>query len=383
MNQNNNNTNTNNPLPGGIILDAIKDKNAIIMATNIRFIPGIAKGILQAAKDTDTPVMIEIARSECNLEGGYIGHTPKTFAENIINAAKETKNTKWALHADHIGIKYGTKEEIEETKKLIKAQIDAGFTSFAIDASHIFNFNGKTVIEELEGNIKATKEIADYIKNECDKYGLKNFGLEVEVGEIGRKDNNGFIVTSVTESVTYIKELNKLNVYPHTLAISNGSTHGNIYTNGNISNQISIDIPQTKKIAEALKSEGFNTRIAQHGITGTPLKFIKSLFPKGDILKGNVGTHWQNILFEILEKNETELYNKIHNWVLEKYADKEKTNEEIFGKNAKFALKEFFEELQNIDEKTINILEEKAYNDAVMFFKAFGCLGTGSYINTN
>ena len=56
----------------------------------------------------------------------------------------------WALHADHITIKKGDAQEVEQTRQLIDAQIDAGYTSFAIDASHLFNFEGKTPREELE-----------------------------------------------------------------------------------------------------------------------------------------------------------------------------------------------------------------------------------------
>ena len=373
-------TNNCNPLPGGVIFNAIKDKNAIIMASNIRFVPGIAKGMLKAAKDTDSPLLIEIARSESNLDGGYTGNTPKMFADLIKNAANEAECTKWALHADHIGIKKGDEKEIEDTKNLILAQIEAGFTSFAIDASHIFNFDGKTVLEELEGNIKATTEIAEFIKEECEKKGLKNFGLEVEVGEIGRKDNAGFIVTTVKEAVTYLKELTRNRIVPHTIAIANGSTHGNIYKNGAAVAQSSIDIEQTKKIAEALKNEGIKTRIAQHGITGTPLEIIATQFPKGDILKGNVGTHWQNIVFEVLESHEPELYSKIYSWVLENYSAEGKTDEEIFGKNAKFALKEFYDDLKNINDETIQALESKAYEDTISFFKAFGSLGMGTQI---
>ena len=360
------------PIAGGIIFDNLRDKNAIVMAANIRFVPGITKGIFRAAKDANAPLLIESAKSECNLNGGYIGHTPKTFADAIINTANEVGFKNWGLHADHIGVKKGDEKEIEDVKKLILAQIEAGFTSFAIDASHIFNFEGKTTLEELSGNLKATKELADFIDTECKKRGLENYGLEVEVGEIGRKDDGGLVVTTVDEAVTFLRELNKQNVFPHAIAIANGSAHGNIYKDGVQVKQVSIDIPQTKKIADALKKEGFNTRIAQHGITGTPLELIASLFPKGDIIKGNVGTHWQNVVYDVLKVFEPELYNKMRAWVLENHSIEGKSDEEIFGKGAKFALKEFFDELHNISNETKYAMESKAYSDALMFFRAFG-----------
>ncbi|MFQ6061574.1 MAG: hypothetical protein ACE5KT_01610 [Methanosarcinales archaeon] len=41
--------------------------------------------------------------------------------------------------------------------------------------------------------------------------------------------------------------------------------------------------------------------IAQHGITSTPIELINTQFPKGDIIKGNVGTFWQNLVWDIIK----------------------------------------------------------------------------------
>ena len=60
-------------------------------------------------------------------------------------------------------IKKGDPKEVEETKQLIDAQIAAGYTSFAIDASHLFNFEGKTVREELD------EEYPDHLRD-CPVY---------------------------------------------------------------------------------------------------------------------------------------------------------------------------------------------------------------------
>ena len=214
-------------------------------------------------------------------------------------AAKAVQFDAWALHADHITIKKGDAAEIEGTKQLIDAQIAAGYTSFAIDASHLFNFEGKTVREELKENIQVTSDLALYINN---KMKGKEFGLEVEVGEIGRKDGEGLILTKPEEAVGFIKALNENGVHPHVLAIANGSTHGHTYdANGNVVEQLSIDIPRTKEIAKALRENNLKVGIAQHGITGTPRDLINQYFPKGDIIKGNVGTFWQDVVFSTLK----------------------------------------------------------------------------------
>ena len=179
------------PIPGSTILSGIAGKKAIIMAANVR-IATVAEGIFRAAKDTDSAVFMELARSESDLKGGYTGLTPQAFSEKMHAAAKATGFDIWALHADHITIKKGDAAEIDGTKQLIDAQVKAGYTSFAIDASHLFNFEGKTVREELEQNIRVTSDLARYIRQ---KMNGKEFGLEVEVGEIGRKDTEGLILT--------------------------------------------------------------------------------------------------------------------------------------------------------------------------------------------
>ncbi len=351
------------PISGEKMFNSLRDKDCIIMATNTRYIPGVAEGILRAAKESNSPVIIEIARSESDLKGGYTGYTPKDFAKRIMKAAKKTGCTKWILHADHISIKAGDPETIEGTKKLVKAQIDAGFTSYAIDASHIFNFDGKDEKEELEGNIKATTEIAHFISAEMKKKGIKSYGL-----------------TSPKEATTFIKELNKNGVNPQLLAIANGSTHGNIYKNGVKVRQVSINIPRTKDIASAMRKENLGVRIAQHGITGTPIELIATQFPRGDVLKGNVGTFWQNLVWDVLKVYEIELYAKIQKWVLKKYATDGKSDEEIFGKYSKKAFIQFFDELHSIDKSAIIEMEAQAYASALVFFRAFNSLGKAKLI---
>jgi fructose-bisphosphate aldolase, class II len=363
------------PISGHVMFNALKKKEAIIMACNIRVIPGVTKGIFRAAKETDSAIIFEIAKSESDLNGGYTGNTPEMYAKLIIEA-NEINHDIWVLHADHIGIKKGNKEEMIKVKELVKHQIDAGFTSFAIDASHIFNFEGKNVEEELEGNIKATVELANFIKENLD-----SFGLEVEVGEIGRENNDGMVLTTPKEAVTFIRKLNENNIFPDLLAIANGSAHGNTYdAEGNLIEQVTIDIPQTIAIGEALIEENLFVGIAQHGITGTPLKTVKESFPKQYLRKGNVGTHWQNLVWDVLEEYEPELYKKIWNWTIKTHAKPGKSDIEIFGKNSKLAIKEFYNELYDLNENTLDIIEEKAYNDALKFIDAFNSKGTAEIV---
>lgn len=367
------------PIPGSTIFKGIEGRKMIIMATNTR-ITTVARGIFRAAKDTDSAVFMELARSECDLKGGYTGLTPGAFSERVRKAAADEEYDIWALHADHITIKKGDDKELDETKRLIDAQIDAGYTSFAIDASHLFNFEGKNLREELDKNIQATTLLAKYIEK-----GMKGkeFGLEVEVGEIGRKDQHGLVLTKPEEAVVFIKALNGNDVYPQVLAIANGSVHGNVYDeHGNVIEQVSINIPQTKAVAKALRDNDLKVGLAQHGITGTPRELINLQFPKGDIIKGNVGTFWQDLVFNVLKVYEPELYRDMWNWTLNTYREKNpgKKDSQIFGSNCKFAIKEFFDRIYAVDEDTEKAIEALAYAESLIFFRAFSSKGSASAV---
>jgi fructose-bisphosphate aldolase, class II len=349
------------------------------MAANVR-IASVAQGIFRAAKDTDSAVFMELARSECDLKGGYTGLTPQDFSRRMNEAAEAVGFDAWALHADHITIKKGDVAEVDSTKQLIDAQIAAGYTSFAIDASHLFNFEGKNVREELDPNIRITSDLAHYIKSRMNG---KEYGLEVEVGEIGRTDGSGLVLTKPEEAVTFIRALNENDVFPHVLAIANGSTHGHVYdANGNVVEQLSIDIPQTKAIAKALRDNSLQVGIAQHGITGTPRELINLHFPKGDIIKGNVGTFWQDVVFSTLKVYEPSLYKNIQDWTLEKYrpVNPGKSDRQIFDGNCKMAIKEFFKELYSLEEGTEHAIQSMAYAESLVFFRAFGAYGSASFV---
>ena len=367
------------PKPGSLLFNSLKDNKSIIMADNPR-ITLVLKGIFQAAKDMDAALIIELARSECDLKGGYTGLTPAEFSRRSIEAAEEVGFDIWALHADHIGIKKGTDEEIEATKELVSAQIDAGYTSFAIDASHLFNFQGGNLREELADNINATVKIGKHIE---ERMGGKEYGLEVEVGEIGREDEQGRVLTQPEEAVTFITALNENGVNPHVIAIANGSAHGNTYDAlGNLIEQVSIDIQKTIAVAKALKDNNLNVRIAQHGITGTPRELILNHFPHGDIVKGNVATFYQNMVWDIFKIYEPELYQDVWNWTLENYrkAAPDKSDNEIFGKYSKMAIKQFFDRIYAVNEDTRKIIDTMAYAETLIFLKAFKAQGTAQIV---
>ncbi|MHA2053636.1 MAG: class II fructose-bisphosphate aldolase, partial [Candidatus Hodarchaeales archaeon] len=303
------------PMWGASLYEKILPTDSIIMACNTRIGKGVVEGILKAAKDTRSPIIFELAKSESDLKGGYTGLTPQIYGDFVRSAAEKVEYSNYIIHGDHI--KIGKITDIPDVKKLVSAQISAGYTSFAIDASFLYDVSGTNDREFLEKNINATTELAHFIQDEI---GHKKFGLEVEVGEIGKKDpKTGLVKTTVSEARTFIEALNENDVHPHFLAIANGSVHGFQYDeNGNPLPQVGIDIPLTESIGEAIKPMG--VKIAQHGITGTPLEIIASKFPKNVLGKGNVGTNWMTIAWDVLKIFEPKLFQTIFDWTLGNYA---------------------------------------------------------------
>jgi fructose-bisphosphate aldolase class II len=366
------------PVSGRAIFSALKDRGVIVLACNTRITKGVLRGIFRAARDTDSAVIMELAKSECDLKGGYTGLTPGEYAKRTVEAADEVGHDIWALHADHTTVRTGTAEELQDVQTLLAAHVQAGYTSFAIDASYLFNLEGKTLQEQLAKNVEATTRLAKKIES---LIGSKEFGLEVEVGEIGKKDASGMVLTSPEEATTYIRELNANGAQPQVLAIANGSTHGNIYDQfGNPIPQVTIDIPLTRRVAQALRDIGSSARLAQHGITGTPLELIATQFPHGDIIKGNVGTQWMNIVWEVLKLYHPETYKKIYDWTIQNYSKPGKRETEIFGNQSKNAIKIFFDEIYAMDQDAESALETSAYYNALTFIRAFKSKGSAQLV---
>jgi fructose-bisphosphate aldolase class II len=368
------------PIPGTQVFRAIHDQGCIVLAANVRIFPGIGKGIMRAAKDLDSAIIFEIAKSESDLSGGYTGMTPAKYAEEVKAVAWDVGHDIWVLHADHITIKKGDRAELDDIKRLVDMQIGAGFTSFAIDASHLFDFKGSDLREELALNIDCTTEIAKHI---MDKMGDRPFGLEVEVGEIGKEDSDGRVLTKPEEAVVFIQALHENGIDPDIIAIANGSAHGNTYDAlGNLVEQVSIDIPQTIAVAKALRDKGWRVRIAQHGITGTPRDLIRTTFPMGDIIKGNVATFYQNMVYDLLKVFNPELYAEIRGWTVDNFKKKlpGKSENEVFGKWAKKAIKQYFDQLNSQGKEFVRTCEAMAYAETLVWLKVFNSVGTASKV---
>ncbi len=342
---------------GQALINAAKKHNAMIMATNIRCrLP--VEGLVLASMATRAPVMYEIAKSEL----GYTEFTPASFVEYILSENERLGNTEvpFAVHADHLTVK--TPEEVPKVAALIADQLEAGFTSFAIDASHMEN----------DKNLAATSELGRPIIDQ-------GLNLEVELGEIGAKSGHAEGFTQPEEASWFIGELHKKNIHPNLLAINNGSIHGTYFG----TTQEGIQLELTRRIWDAIQP--WSVDIAQHGITGTSLEKISSFIQYG-IRKGNVGTLWQNISFGLaMNQNGNALTTENRDYIKRPYRGlPDELWEEIMawavetkntGGNIKSANKAFVAKINAIAPAYKKRITDHAYEEAVRLFEATHSIG--------
>ncbi|MFP3870015.1 MAG: class II fructose-bisphosphate aldolase [Syntrophobacteria bacterium] len=349
---------------GRALFKAARQNSAMVMAANIRCrLP--LEGIIRASLSTQAPVLYEIAKSEL----GYTEFTPESFVDFIVMENERLGNTSvpFAIHADHLTVK--NPDEKPQVAELITEEMQAGFTSFAIDASHMVN----------ELNLAATLELAQPVV-------AARLGLEVELGEIGAKSGSAEGFTRPGEAAWFIGELAKGGVHPDLLAINNGSIHGTYF--GTAQEGIQLDL--TREIWEAIQP--WEVDIAQHGITGTSLDKITQFIHYG-IRKGNVGTFWQNISFGLAmnqngnaitttEKHyikrpyrgiPDELWGEMQSWA-------EKTGNT--GGNIKKANKAFSAKLNTVGPQYRERITIQAHEEAIRLFEATNSAGLAEKVTS-
>jgi fructose-bisphosphate aldolase class II len=330
-------------LNGLDVFSALRNEKLMIMACNAR-IKHVIPGIMRAAEELDAVVAFELTRTEGGLDGGYTGQTPGIFLDSILDYAEQIGFSKpFVVHGDHITVRNTTAKELEEAEMLLLAQITAGFTSFAIDAS----FN------PLEDNIRIVNHLARHVV-------VEGYGLEVELREIkplGSESN----LTTVADAEEFLDGLAACGVNPLLLSIDNGSKSGN-YLDGQ---KINIDLARTMEIYHAAQSFGV-AGLVQNGITGTPLHIIGKLADYG-IIKGNIGTLWQNIAHAGLP---LDLMDSMRSWARENRRD------------IKYATSVFKEEIDAIPEENARQIHEMAYREAKEFLTAFRAKGSASKLSS-
>ncbi|MBN1433956.1 class II fructose-bisphosphate aldolase [Candidatus Fermentibacterales bacterium] len=337
-----------------------RERGAIAMAANVRN-PLSALGVLMAAREADSFVMLELAKSEATYTGVTFDNLPAVAA---AYSKQIGDHVPFVLHMDHYAIK--SPEDRDEALGTIPRAIRNGWTSVAVDASHNPDYE----------NLIFTRDVAMHIPGYV--------GLEVEVGEI----KGAGVLTTVEEAEYFVGGLNSWAIFPDFLAISNGSKHGTY--DSSLGEAEGIDLDRTGEVSAAISKYG--CVIAQHGISGTPLDKV-GRFGSYGIHKGNVGTLWQNIVFGLdldpdsgnafIENGSyvkrpdrgvpTDLWNEMVAWADSKGYPRS-------SGDYKKANRPFHDRIMSLPDEYRNRILDETKSWALRFFEAFHSLGTGSRV---
>jgi len=66
------------------------------------------------------------------------------------------------------------------------------------------------------------------------------------------------------------------------------------------------------------------------------------------------------------------MYQKIYEWVIDKYGKEGVSEKDTFVKNSKYAIKEFFDEIGGVSEETKRAIRARVYAETLIMMKAFG-----------
>jgi D-tagatose-1,6-bisphosphate aldolase subunit GatZ/KbaZ len=101
----------------------------------------VLEAILEQAKRTNRPVLIEATANQVNQFGGYTGMKPKDFQDFVGKIAEKYQVSKdlIILGGDHLGpltwVSEPEEQAMEKSEELVKQYVLAGFTKIHLDTS--------------------------------------------------------------------------------------------------------------------------------------------------------------------------------------------------------------------------------------------------------
>jgi len=101
----------------------------------------VIEAVLERAKNTGRPALIEATANQVNQSGGYTGMQPKDFVEFVLSAAMklEVDRRLVILGGDHLGpLTWSSDPEplaMEKAEELVRLYVLAGFTKIHLDTS--------------------------------------------------------------------------------------------------------------------------------------------------------------------------------------------------------------------------------------------------------
>ena len=219
------------------------------------------EAILDEAQALNTPVILGVSEGAAKYMGGWL------VVSAMVKAYIKSKNITIpvALHVDH-----GSSFEV------VKAAIDAGFSSVMIDASHF----------PFEENIEITKKVVEYAH-------ARGVSVEAELGRVGGQEDHVVAETMYADPEECRILVEKTGI--DCLAPALGSVHGPYH------GEPKLGFDEMAYINNLLKMP-----LVLHGGSGIPDDQLRKAIDRGTA-KINVNTEsqqaWTAIVREVLEKD--------------------------------------------------------------------------------
>ncbi len=219
------------------------------------------EAILDEAQALNAPVILGVSEGAAKYMGGWL------VVSAMVKAYIKSKNitVPVALHVDH-----GSSFEV------VKAAIDAGFSSVMIDASHF----------PFEENIEITKKVVEYAH-------AKGISVEAELGRVGGQEDHVVAETMYADPEECRILVEKTGI--DCLAPALGSVHGPYH------GEPKLGFDEMAYINDLLKMP-----LVLHGGSGIPDEQLRKAIDRGTA-KINVNTEsqqaWTAIVREVLEKD--------------------------------------------------------------------------------
>lgn len=249
------------------IMKKAREEKVLVPALNVAHLP-MTKPMIEAAVDTKTFTLIEVARVDWNNFGAE-------SLSAVFNEYKKYKNENFTkLHLDHIPVIDENQVKLDYMT-YIKEAVELGYDSVMIDGSRL----------SLEENISAAKEVCEL----AHKHGI---AVEAELGAVlGHEagpippyeelfaSGKGF--TDVDEAVRFMRESGC-----DWLSVAVGNIHGAI-TGAAMDKKkpvARINLEHLVKLNDAL-----GVPLVLHGGSGINLDYVRKAAALG-IAKMNIGT---------------------------------------------------------------------------------------------
>lgn len=308
--------------------------------------PEITRGVLRAAFDLNSPIIIQVAESQLSyaLDGWFSGDELgrlNAFSDFLLKEVEGLWDEKGylvpiALHLDHL----------QKKDEVASAALKAGFTSVELDFS-------QQPTEDRGEAVELNIERCSKIIPELHKHGVT---VEVEEGEIGEAAARA--AQSEEEiRAEFTKPEHAVRLVEATggdaLAIFVGSAHG-WYLKRPV-----IGYDRMREITIALRERGYEVPLVLHGGTGlAPEQFHKAI--GAGAKKFNYATALATIYLDTIAKDPGGKGAEL----VQRMTETEKQEAEKKGKKPRgprYVLGKFFEEVVKLDLRVLKAAEEAVY----------------------